>query len=229
MAAELHEVLTGRTKTYRLLSRIFRVEADQALLDELAGLDLSAEAPNEEIRRGYALWRRFLAQVDEKTLLDLARDYVKVFIGAGRNAQNAAYPYESVYTSPERILMQEARDEVYATFAEAGLAKSNSWKDPEDHVALELEFMAVLSDRAAAALAAGDEEGAADLLVQQKAFLHSHLLNWVPRCFKDDVIRFANTGLYRGLALITSGFLKADAEFLGEVVQDEAASEVSVA
>ena len=39
-------------------------------------------------------------------------DYVCVFIGAGKNAQEAAYTFESVYTRPDRVLMQGARDRV---------------------------------------------------------------------------------------------------------------------
>ena len=44
-------------------------------------------------------------------------------------------------------MMQEARDEVLAVYRSEGLDKLPSWKESEDHIALELEFMAVLGDR----------------------------------------------------------------------------------
>lgn len=70
---------------------------------------------------------------------------------------SAAYPFESVHTSPKRLMMQEARDEVLAVYRSEGLDKLPSWKESEDHIALELEFMAVLGDRIVAAAEASDE------------------------------------------------------------------------
>lgn len=217
---ELISITRARQKTYSLLSRIFRVEADEALLDELAALDLSATGESK-IDEGYSLWRDFLASRDELTLLNLARDYVKVFIGAGRGAQSAAYPFESVYTSKERLMMAEARDEVFAIYAYAGLVKDKDFKAPEDHIALELEFMAYLADKTAAALEAGDEDVAGDIFTQQMNFLSDHLLNWVPYDFTSDILRFAATDLYKGLALVTCGFLATDSEFMSDITAEE--------
>ncbi len=222
--AELISVVSARRKTYSLLSRIFRVEADDALLDELASLDLCMTG-DELIDEGYAMWRDFLASRDEMTLLNLARDYVRVFIGAGRGAQDAAYPYESVYTSKERVMMAEARDEVFAIYAYAGLAKDKNFKASEDHIAAELEFMAYLADRTVASLDLGDEDVAAELLAQQRSFLLEHLLAWVPYDFSSDMLRFARTGLYKGLALVTRGFLAADAGFLSDILSEQEESE----
>lgn len=217
---ELISITRARQKTYSLLSRIFRVEADEALLEELAALDLSATG-DSAIDEGYALWRGFLASRDEMTLLSLARDYVKVFIGAGRGAQSAAYPFESVYTSKERLMMAEARDEVFAIYAYAGLVKDKDFKAPEDHIALELEFMAYLADKTGAALEAGDEDAAAELLGQQRSFLSDHLLNWAPYDFTSDILRFSGTDLYKGLALVMCGFLATDSEFLSDILTEE--------
>lgn len=217
---ELIAVTSARLKTYSLLARIYRVEADEALLDELASLDLSPVG-HERIDEGYRLWKRFLASRSEMTLLECARDYVKVFVGAGRSAQSAAYPYESIYTSTERLMMAEARDEVFAIYAYAGLAKSESFKAPEDHIALELEFMAHLCDTTCTALKEQDLAKGEDLLSQQKDFLTAHLLNWVPFDFTSDVVRFATTDLYRGLAQVTAGFLATDHEFLADTLTEE--------
>lgn len=105
-----------------------------------------------------------LAQAGAGVITELAVDYVRTFIGSGNNGYSAAYPFESVYTSPKRLLMQGARDEVLVIYRAAGLEKSESWGDGEDHVALELEFMEVLGSRALEALKSGDEEGAAGFL-----------------------------------------------------------------
>ena len=51
---------------------------------------------------------------------DLAVDYARVFLGAGEANGKAAYPYESVYTSPEGLVRQEARARVRAIYAAGG-------------------------------------------------------------------------------------------------------------
>ena len=86
-------------------------------------------------------------------------DYTRVFIGHGVDAYSAAYTYESEYTSETRLLMRDARAEVLAIYRSAGLDKKNSWKEGEDHVALELEFEQVLANRTAEALRKGGRGG----------------------------------------------------------------------
>ena len=56
----------------------------------------------------------------DDSVTELAIDFVRTFIGHGVNAYSAAYPYESVYTSERRLMMQEARAEVLQTLRENG-------------------------------------------------------------------------------------------------------------
>ena len=137
-----------------------------------------------------------------------------------RSAYSAAYPFESVYTSPKRLMMQEARDEVLAVYRSEGLDKLPTWKESEDHLALELEFMAVLGDRIVAAAEAGNEDEAERLLATQRNFLEDHLASWVP-LMTADLRRFAQCGLYRGLASLTDGFIQVEQEFFDEIFGDE--------
>ena len=52
-----------------------------------------------------------------------------------RDRYSAAYPYESVYTSERRLLMQEASAEVLAPLRENELKRGN-WNEAEDHICL---------------------------------------------------------------------------------------------
>ena len=144
---------------------------------------------------------------------------MRTFIGHGVDAFSAAYPFESVYTSEKRLLMQEARDEVLAIYRAAGLDKQDSWKEGEDHIALELEFEQILANRTVEALERGDEDEAFSLLTTQKNFLDDHLAAWAPM-MTSDMRRFAKTDLYRGLAHLTDGFLSTDRAFLADVLAD---------
>ena len=217
---ELVDFMTRRARTYGLLARIFRVEVDGKFLEELRHLKVPTSTGNEHVDYGYRTMYNYLKGTWEDTLLDLARDYARTFIGHGNNGRSAAYPFESVHTSEKRLLMQDARDEVLAIYRSAGLDKKNSWKEGEDHVALELEFEQVLANRTAEALRKGDEEETAALLTTQRNFLEDHLLSWVPM-MTADMKRFAKTDLYQGLAYLTDGFLNTDKAFLDDVLTED--------
>lgn len=219
MLNDLISLTDRRAKTYALLSRLYRVEVDQEFLDTLREIRFATNTGNADVDEGYRLLATYLSNVWENSLTELAVDYSRVFVGHGIDAYSAAYPYESVYTSKKRLLMQEARDEVLTLYRSAGLKKKDSWKEGEDHLALELEFEQILCERTAAALKGGDEDAAGALLAAQKSFLEDHLVAWVPM-MTADMKRFAQTDLYRGLAYLTDGFLATDLEFLEDMLGD---------
>ena len=211
--ARAHE---QRAWMYGLLSRLYRVEIDPVFLGQLRAMRFPASTGNDAMDEGYRLLAGYLGRTDAGTLTELAVDYVRAFIGHGIDGHAAAYPFESVYTSAKRLMMQGARDEVLALYRAEGVDKSDDWKDGEDHVALELEFMKTLAERAAKALHEGDEAEAARLLQVQHAFLDDHLRKWLPT-FTRDIGIFAKTDLYLGLARLTAGFLQVEEEFMAEV------------
>lgn len=216
----LASLVKQRADTYGLLSRLYRVEVDQELLDELCGMRFPASTGNADVDRGYRLMATYLSNLWENSVTDLAVDYVRCFIGHGVDAYSAAYPFESVYTSEKRLLMQEARDEVLAIYRSAGLDKQSTWKEGEDHIAVELEFMQIIAQRTADALLRGDDDEAFNLLLTQRNFAEDHLLSWVPM-MTADLKRFAKTDFYRGLAFLTEGFLATDREFLEDITTEE--------
>lgn len=218
--ATLHDLIKlnqQRAATYGLLSRLYRVEIDGALLDELRAMRFPANTGNADVDEGYRLMATYLSNTWDNSVTDLAVDYTRTFIGHGVDAFSAAYPFESVYTSEKRLLMQEARDEVLAIYRACGLDKQDGWKEGEDHIALELEFEQILINRTVEALERGDEEAAFELLTTQKNFLDDHLVAWSPM-LTSDMKRFASTDLYRGLAHLTDGFLETDLLFLEDLL-----------
>ena len=214
---ELADFMTRRARTYGLLARIFRVEVDGKFLEELRRLKFPTSTGNEHVDYGYRTMYNYLKGTWEDTLLDLARDYARTFIGHGNNGRSAAYPFESVHTSEKRLLMQDARDEVLAMYRENLLKKGEQWKDCEDHIALELEFMQVLAERTADTLKAGKEDEAIELLKTQRSFVGKHLANWVPM-FVSDIKYFAQTDLYIGAGELLLGFVQTEVETLDDLL-----------
>ena len=194
MPAELAENLIdfceNRSRVYALLSRCYETEIDAAFAEALAG---------------------------EAALEQLAVVFDRAFFGMGPRTAQKAFPYESVYTSEGGLMMQDAYAEVLHVYRGAGFAKNPGFKEPEDHLAVELAFMALLCGRAVEALRAGDEAGAERQLRAQREFLSDHLLNWIDR-FTSDVRKAAEDGFYFDLATFTEDFLTADAAELAEVL-----------
>lgn len=218
-ASDIIELLAHRSATYALLSRLYREEIDETLLEELHGMLYPVDAGDPDLNRGYLLLATFLSNLWSGSIKELKVDYARCFLGHGVDGYSAAYPYESVYTSEKRLLMQDARDEVLAIYRKNGIGKSSDWNEGEDHIALELEFESLLSSRTAELLKAGDEEKASRLIAEQRSFLEEHLLPWAPM-MTSDLKQLANTKLYLGLAHLTDGFLRTDSEFLHAVEEE---------
>jgi TorA maturation chaperone TorD len=217
--SELAEVLKQRSATYMLLSRLYRQEIDQELLDELHQMLYPAETGDSDIDTGYLSIATFLSNLWSGSLNDLKIDFARCFLGHGVDGYSAAYPYESVYTSEKRLLMENARNEVLAIFRAYGIEKTPDWKEGEDSISLELQFERILCDRTIEALAGDDSEKAQELLTAQLGFLKDHLVSWVPMLTRD-MKRFAQTKMYLGLAYLTEGFLRTDYDFLQDLLSD---------
>lgn len=213
------ELFSNRCSMYGFLARIYREEVDPDLLDRMTDMDLSVEVDTPEIDAGYAMLKRFLEVPRESAITDLSMDYARIFLGAGVAGTNGAYPYESVYTNADRLVMQDARDEVLQLYREEGLDRAQEFNEPEDHLALELEFMAYLCQRTAAALKEGDNGNALNYLQKQQEFLAKHLLAWVP-AFCEDVQRLAREDLYKAVAKITVGYLNMERELIAELMDE---------
>ncbi len=226
--AQFAEALHGRMATYQFLARLFRVEVDQELYDILTAMKFPANTGNDLVDEGYRLICDYLSNAPEDVLTQLAIDYVRAFIGSGNDGYSAAYPFESVYTSPKRLMMQDARDEVLVLYRAAGLDKQDSWKEGEDHLALELEFEQILGQRALEAFQDGNEDSCFNLLIQQRNFLEDHLLAWYPM-MAADLEKFPRTDFYRGLGRLTLGFLRSDLDLLNEMLVEEDDQTVAVA
>lgn len=214
---QLIQISQGRASTYGFLARLFRLEVDEELLETLKATQFPARTGNDDVDEGYRLICSYLSHCDSRATTELAVDYVRTFIGAGNDGFSAAYPFESVYTSPKRLMMQDARDEVLVIYRAFGLDKRESWKEGEDHISCEFEFMQVLCGRIVDALQADNEDEAVALLTAQRNFLKDHVAAWFPMMY-IDMQKFPRTDFYRGLAKLTNGFLANERQLLDELL-----------
>ena len=189
------------------LSSILFLELTQTQIDALKDLDWTQMATDDmspEMASGYKGIGRYLARSGANVRQDLAVEYARIFLGAGVSEEQLAVPFESVFTSPEGIMMQDSRDDVVRVFRSQGMAVDKDLNVPEDHISFELDFLAFMAERTAAALDAQDGSAtkdsadpatatiqadatnpaaatnpATDLISVQVSFIENHLLNWI--------------------------------------------------
>ena len=216
---ELVSLLAQQAAGYELLGRLFQREVDVELLQSLCEGRYPAHTGNDHLDEGYRGLVVFLNHRGERTGTELNVDYLHVFIGNTQDASHGAYPYESVYTSPDHLLMQDARDAVLAAYRSETITLVNEHNEPEDHMGFELAFCAVLLRRAVEALTAGNTARAIELVEKERAFVRDHLGVWAPE-LAADVKRIAQTGFYRALADILLGYLEVDAATMEAVAAE---------
>ena len=82
-----------------------------------------------------------------------------------------APPWESVYFSPDRLVFQQETFQVRAWYTRFGLQSANHNKEPDDHISVELEFVAHLAELGLRALQACDRERFHETPEAQSGFL----------------------------------------------------------
>lgn len=197
------ERLERLAAAWTVLARLIAAPPTPEALDEVRSAELLADWPlpaGPRTDAGLALLAASAAAGEGAATV--ADDHFRLFRGPGRVA---APPWESVYRSTERLLFEESTFEVRAAYARFDLRAPNPNREPDDHIALELEFCATLLSRAVEALASGDAANAAELVAAHDAFCTEHLLVFGPEFF-GVVEAAAGTLFYRGI-----GVLGADA------------------
>lgn len=200
---------------YPLLSSVLYLELTEEQIDGLAESGFAFPDDGSDMGNACASLRRYLARRGPTARQDLAVDYARIFLAAGVYEGDTAVPYESVYTSPEGIMMQDSRDDVVRIYRRNGLVIPLDLQVPEDHLAFELEFMAHMSGRIAKALAAGED--AAPLMEEQRAFIDGHLLNWVPSLL-ERVEAFAKLPFYPAMVTVALCYIRENRAVLEEVL-----------
>lgn len=197
-------------------------EQEHALIEELRQAPmqdwLGLRLEGETAVTGLALIDQALdampRPVDRRTLDALAVDFADIYLVHGCRAT----PTESPWIDPEGLERQEPMFEVRRWYQHYGLDVVDWRKRSDDHLVLELRFLAYLCREAP------DRE----ILLDAARFLDAHLLRWVPQ-FAARVASHCQTRFFAGLAILTDGYLNELRDLLAEVTGEQrpATSEAS--
>jgi TorA maturation chaperone TorD len=215
----------NRRSVYSFLSRMYEREVSLDLLSELSGENgpifqiVGSEGLNEDMKKGFDLLGRYLhlsGRDLKEVKLELDAEYAGLFLGL---KGKPVHPSESVYMSGGPYTYQGPRDQVAKLYWKAGVDKVKEFTEPEDHIAVELQFMEYLCRKTIEALERNENDEAKKYLKMQEAFLGDHLGKWVPR-FAKDVVDSAEVDFYRGIAYITRGFVESEMKAVPALIKD---------
>lgn len=172
-----------------------------------AGFDMDADA--RELARS-------MAALDAVPFDDLCTktrtEYVRMFIGLRTIAVPA---HESMYRGDACRMMTPVTLSVRNAYAAAGFQVAKKNAEPDDHMGIELEFMATLCARCAAKASRGERASALRDLDVLRAFAEEHLIQWAPQ-FAEATEREDESGYYGPWARYLVSFLEKDKSLQAE-------------
>ncbi len=174
---------------------------------------LCRQSPSLAVFAFFGPWQRMLDALRMGAAEEIQNEYTRLFL-----INPEAPPYESFYLDPLGQAGGLAAAQLAREYAEAGLELSPFLKEPPDHAAVELEFMAFLCDGEAQAWTAGVPEEAMQILSRQRRFIAGHLGRWVPS-FARRIIRPRPAGFYALVAGAAEAFVHHDADLIGLLLQ----------
>ncbi|MBT3359702.1 MAG: hypothetical protein HN403_08755 [Rhodospirillales bacterium] len=195
MQNETHPRHLARADAYRLLSACY-YEPEEAFLEEdIFGQLKTAMATlaPERVADVAAMEDDFRSSGIEALTLD----YTRLFLGP---FGILAKPYGSVYLEAENVVMGETTMQAMALYREGGFEVADDFREVPDHVALELEFLYLLTLRLNAE---------PEIEALKHRFLGENLGKWVGE-FADAMRNGAETGFYKQLADMTQQVVTED-------------------
>ncbi len=194
------EYMNSRAKRYQFLSTLLQDEIPIELIKNMQKGDF-LDGFNESVTgcgfmdliNGAEVMTTCLKSKDAETLFkELRYDYADIFLNAGANP---VFPYESCHVNADPVVMQKPVIEMRAYFRKAGVHKNPAFKDLEDHIAVQLEYLRYVLEK-------GDEE-------LYKEFFKKKYTKWASS-FCDQLIACTKTDFYQGLAQFIRGAMMCE-------------------
>lgn len=203
VADEQAQTTLSRAGFYRLFSRLFRSEIDEALLEQLQhpalretleylGLQLPPESERHEL------------------LQTLAEEYTRLFVGPGKHLP----PYASVYNKSDEGLLNGRETATVRRFIKGtGFKFNDTFKDFPDHISAELEYMETLVQHEYDALVVDDVVEAEHSRVIQRNLFEDFIDTWM-LTYCERVKAQAEHSFYQQLADSMADFLLLERDYL---------------
>ncbi|WP_203557493.1 molecular chaperone TorD family protein [Bacillus sp. B15-48] len=196
--AETEEAVLHKLAVYMFVQKYYAGELNKlsnTSWEQLVGL-INQEVSffsNEKMKQGIEI----LSELKDADIAEMEYEFNRLFVGPKRLE---APPYESVYRNTERAVMQSETLAVRRFYENAGLVLTRKNTDPDDHLALELEFVSYLLSNSV------EDE---DCYVLYEEFLKKHLFQWVENHCELVREKTENKGII-GISYLLEGLLEVE-------------------
>ncbi|MFV0322014.1 MAG: molecular chaperone [Alphaproteobacteria bacterium] len=173
------------------LGRLFFLAPSQEVWDELKEIKdmewLFDDASEEELEYFEMLKNSLVMNLDE-----IAVDHAQLFTGPG---DLKAAPWASIYVSEDKQVFGDETIAVREYYEKYQHKTPNPFREPEDHIGLEFQFIGMLLMHLNQAL---DNETYAYIMTDTQNFIAYHFIPWAPDCLMD-VKNNAQTEFYQAI------------------------------
>ena len=212
--------LAARSYVYKLLQRLFGDEPNIEILNMILGRHtenvieiLFDKEQTFDIITVLSNFKETLYANPESVLEYIKDEYIRLMIGPGRLL---APPWESVYLQKDDTLFNGSVIELRQIYMKYNLRAKNSPREADDHIALGLDFMSILSGLLLDCFQQQHMKEARRLFIDQRYFLEKHLFSWIP-LFASRLQTADECLFYPKLARLTCRFLEADTAIMDEL------------
>jgi len=199
-------LLPERKGVYSLLRALYTYPLNQSVLDIVTQLQVESDS---SLAMGLLQMQASLHVNGEPaaTLDELNIEMTRLLEGPGLTP---APPYASYYLNNKQLMGPSAvaARQVYLQWQ---AVPAGDTRLPDDHIALELGFVAHLAQLA--------DEGNETALAASRNFLRQHLLPWLPH-FCGTLAKSSRISFFTGLAHLTQTAVQADVAWLDQVLTE---------
>lgn len=173
------------------LGRLLFLAPNQEVWNELKDIKdmdwLFDDASEEELEYFEMLKNSLNTDLDE-----IAVDHAQLFTGPG---DLKAAPWASIYVSEDKQVFGDETIAVREYYEKYQHKTPNPFREPEDHIGLEFQFIGMLLMHLNQAL---DNETYGYIMTDAQKFIAYHFIPWVPDCLMD-VKNNAQTDFYKAI------------------------------
>ena len=144
-------------------------------------------------------------QLDQDILNELAADYASIYLNHGLQAS----PEESVWVDEENLAYQDSMFQVRDWYAKYGLGVEDWRIRPDDHLVLQLQFIAHLLS----------SEVSDTRLKEVAQFMDEHLLRWAMQ-FAERVAARCATPYFAGVCMLTASYCEELRDLIAEILDE---------
>jgi DMSO reductase family type II enzyme chaperone len=198
--------LQARALLYRVLSECFSYPSEHGWETFKVFRVESLLAAAKSLSEGWGVqWRKLMALALETDRTQMAVEYNRLF--APQQSLRCP-PYETVYTCVVSSAVRHSQElaDISGFYRAFGVGVSDHAADRPDHLALELEFLSLLCQKEAHALAREQTENAQICCEAQTKFLSDHLGCWA-ELFAKSLVTETRMEFYSVLAELLDEFI----------------------